>query len=161
MSRLWRTDTRTDTHVKVEQYSAEAESAIKFCIRRRSECYQVHRTWCELLSLKTITKWIIHTMPSLISGTALNVALIWSVQHMAKAICIMDQLLQQTILSLSMNPFWPDKRSWSTVKGWKIQKNVAFGGSNQYLFISRRTQLAGIHSLFWFSKPLHTTYLHQ
>ena len=28
MSRLWHTDTRTHTHVKVEQYSAEAESAI-------------------------------------------------------------------------------------------------------------------------------------
>ena len=28
MSRLWRTDTRTHGHVKVEQYSAEAESAI-------------------------------------------------------------------------------------------------------------------------------------
>ena len=33
MSRLWRTHGRTDTHVKVEQYSAEAESAksIFFC----------------------------------------------------------------------------------------------------------------------------------
>ena len=29
MSRLWHTDTRTHTHVKVEQYSAEAESAMK------------------------------------------------------------------------------------------------------------------------------------
>ena len=28
MSRLWHTHGHTDTHVKVEQYSAEAESAI-------------------------------------------------------------------------------------------------------------------------------------
>ena len=30
MSRLWRTDAQKDRHVKVEQYSAEAESA-KLC----------------------------------------------------------------------------------------------------------------------------------
>ena len=53
---------------------------------------------------------ITDTIASLISGTALKCPINRAAQRTAKVICIMDQLVQ-TILSLSMKPFWPDKRS--------------------------------------------------
>ena len=62
-------------------------------------------------------------MPSLISGTVLKCPINSAAQRMAKVICIMDQLVQ-TILSLSMKPFWPDKNNSKRLKDTKSAVSV-------------------------------------